>query len=86
MEDEGEEKALSRREKRALEMGIRSGMIVKRKGDVLGLAGVSKHGKRQVAAEVKRGRKVEERGRKEWEWGVEKRGNMQKHYRDPLLQ
>jgi pre-60S factor REI1 len=34
----------------------------------------------------KRNRDEENRGRRRQEWGVNKKANMQKHYRDPLLQ
>jgi len=77
---------LSRRERRAEEMGVRSGQLVRRKGDAMGLTGVSKEGRREITRAEKRGREVEERGRRRFDWGVEKRGNMQKHFRDPLLQ
>lgn len=83
---DGRNTILSRRERRAEEMGVRSGQLVRRKGDAMGLAGVSKEGKREITRMEKRGREVEERGRREFAWGVEKRANKQKHYRDPLLQ
>jgi pre-60S factor REI1 len=34
----------------------------------------------------KRARKQEQRDQARYQWGNDKRGNAQKHYRDPLLQ
>lgn len=51
-----------------------------------GMAGVTDSRKKAVQAAEKRDRKREERGRQHHQWGVDKRGNAQKHFRDPLLQ
>ncbi|KAI9768387.1 MAG: hypothetical protein M1839_004124 [Geoglossum umbratile] len=52
----------------------------------LGMIGVSDAKKREIRAVEKRERKREGRERDRYQWGIEKRGNMQKHFRDPLLQ
>lgn len=51
-----------------------------------GMVGVTDSRKKEVQAAEKRDRKREERGRQHHQWGVDKRGNAQKHFRDPLLQ
>lgn len=51
-----------------------------------GMVGVTDSRKKEVQAAQKRERKREERGRQHHQWGVDKRGNAQKHFRDPLLQ
>ncbi|KAI9672944.1 MAG: hypothetical protein M1817_003108 [Caeruleum heppii] len=60
----------------------------------LSLAGVTVEKKREVAAIEKRDRRQAERAQRDYQWGVNKRANMQKHFRasnigllmDPLLQ
>lgn len=52
----------------------------------LGMLGVTEAKKREVQAVEKRERKRAQRSEKQYQWGVEKRGNFQKHFRDPLLQ
>ena len=51
-----------------------------------GMLGVSEGKKREVRAVEQRERKHGERAQKQYQWGVDKRGNSQKHFRDPLLQ
>ncbi|KAL8743808.1 MAG: hypothetical protein Q9190_003871 [Brigantiaea leucoxantha] len=51
-----------------------------------GLVGVTDAKKREVGIAEKRERKREQRAQKQYEWGVNKRANNQKHFRDPLLQ
>ena len=51
-----------------------------------GMVGVTDSRKKEVQAAEKRDRRREERGRQHHQWGVDKRGNAQKHFRDPLLQ
>ncbi|KAH8684238.1 C2H2 type zinc-finger-domain-containing protein [Tricladium varicosporioides] len=51
-----------------------------------GMVGVTAEKKKEVALAEKRSRKVEERERRKFQWGVNKGGNSQKHFRDPLLQ
>ena len=60
--------------------------LITRANGGLGMLGVSDAKKREVAAGEKRERKRAQREQRRWEWGVEKRNNLQKHYRDPLLQ
>ncbi|KAL8666914.1 MAG: hypothetical protein Q9202_001154 [Teloschistes flavicans] len=52
----------------------------------LSMVGVTDAKKKELRATEKRGQKEEERGRKRFELGVNKRMNNQKHFRDPLLQ
>ncbi|KAI9858720.1 MAG: hypothetical protein M1813_007352 [Trichoglossum hirsutum] len=52
----------------------------------LGMIGVSDAKKREIKAVEKRERNREGRERDRYQWGVEKRANMQKYFRDPLLQ
>ncbi|KAL8693913.1 MAG: hypothetical protein Q9218_001327 [Villophora microphyllina] len=52
----------------------------------LSMVGVTDAKRKELRATEKRDRREEERGRKRYEWGVNKRGNNQKHFRDPLLQ
>lgn len=51
-----------------------------------GMVGVSDAKKREVAAVEKRERNRAQRSQKQYDWGVNKRANLQKHFRDPLLQ
>lgn len=52
----------------------------------MGMLGVTEAKKREIRAVEKRERKREQRAQQEYQWGVDKRGNAQKHFRDPLLQ
>lgn len=52
----------------------------------LSMVGVSDSKKRELRAVEKRDRKREHRAQRQQEWGVNKRANNQKHFRDPLLQ
>ncbi|KAI9781887.1 MAG: hypothetical protein M1835_004172 [Candelina submexicana] len=52
----------------------------------LGMLGVTDAKKREVRATEKRARKIEQRARAQYQWGVNKQANSQKHFRDPLLQ
>lgn len=51
-----------------------------------GMLGVTDAKKREVRAVEKRERRREQRIQQQHQWGVDKRGNSQKHFRDPLLQ
>jgi pre-60S factor REI1 len=64
----------------------RGRQIVSRADGGLGMVGVSEAKKREVKAVEKRARKQEQRDQARYQWGNDKRGNAQKHYRDPLLQ
>ncbi|KAI9736543.1 MAG: hypothetical protein M1818_006054 [Claussenomyces sp. TS43310] len=52
----------------------------------LGMTGVSDQKRKEVLTTEKRARKAEERERRRFQWGNNKQGNFQKHFRDPLLQ
>ena len=60
--------------------------LVSRADGGLGLLGVSDAKKAEIRATEKRERKREERAKNRYQAGNEKRGNFQKHFRDPLLQ
>lgn len=60
--------------------------LISRANGGLGMIGVSVAKKMEVSAMEKRSRDMDQRGRRRYEWGTEKRANKQKHYRDPLLQ
>ena len=51
-----------------------------------GMLGVTDAKKREVQGAQKRERRRAQRARQQYQWGVDKRGNSQKHFRDPLLQ
>ena len=51
-----------------------------------GMLGVTDAKKREVQVVEKRETKRAQRAEKQYQWGVDKRGNQQKHFRDPLLQ
>lgn len=51
-----------------------------------GMLGVTETQKREVRAVEKREQKRGQRAQNQYQWGVDKRGNSQKHFRDPLLQ
>ena len=61
-------------------------LIVTRADGGLGMLGVSDAKKREVKAVEKRDRKAVQRAQNQYQWGIDKRGNSQKHFRDPLLQ
>ena len=60
-------------------------VVTSANGD-MGMVGVTDAKKREVAAVEKRERKHAQRSEKQYQWGVNKRANAQKHFRDPLLQ
>lgn len=60
--------------------------VVSRANGGLGMVGVSEAKKREVRAVEKRDQKRAQRQQARYQWGNEKRGNFQKHFRDPLLQ
>lgn len=64
----------------------RGRQAVTRANGGMGMMGVTESKKREVAAVEKRERKAAQRSQKHYQWGVDKRGNSQKHFRDPLLQ
>ena len=64
----------------------RGRQAISRANGGMGMIGVTDAKKREVAALEKRERKTAQRSQKHYQWGVDKRGNSQKHFRDPLLQ
>ncbi|KAL8924472.1 MAG: hypothetical protein Q9172_002683 [Xanthocarpia lactea] len=52
----------------------------------LSMIGVTDSKKRELRAVEKRDRRREQRAQRQQEWSVNKKGNNQKHFRDPLLQ
>ena len=64
----------------------RSQQLISRANGGLGMLGVTDLKKKEVQAVEKRDTKRAQRAEKAYQWGVNKRGNSQKHFRDPLLQ
>ncbi|KAK2734058.1 hypothetical protein FQN55_002926 [Onygenales sp. PD_40] len=64
----------------------RSQALISRANGGLGMLGATDSQKREVKAVELREQKREQRARRQYEWGVNKKGNFQKHFRDPLLQ
>ena len=64
----------------------RGRQMVTRANGGLGMLGVTDAKKREVRAIEKRDTKTVQRALKQYQWGVDKKGNQQKHFRDPLLQ
>ncbi|KAH0172567.1 hypothetical protein KCU67_g1680, partial [Aureobasidium melanogenum] len=64
----------------------RGRQIVSRAEGGLGMVGVSEVKKKEVRAAEKREKKREQRAQANYQWGNDKRGNNQKHFRDHLLQ
>lgn len=52
----------------------------------LGMVGATEARKQEARAIEKRERKREQRAQGQYQWAVDKRGNNQQHFRDPLLQ
>lgn len=64
----------------------RGRQMVTRANGGLGMIGVTDAKKREVQAVEKRDTKMAQRAQKQYQWSVDKKGNQQKHFRDPLLQ
>lgn len=64
----------------------RARQLVTRANGGEGMLGVTEAKKREVVAVEKRDTKRAQRAQKQYQWGLDKRGNSQKHFRDPLLQ
>ncbi|KAH6633315.1 C2H2 type zinc-finger-domain-containing protein [Boeremia exigua] len=60
--------------------------VVTRANGGMGMIGVSDSKKKEVAALEKKQQKQADRARNRYQAGNERRGNFQKHFRDPLLQ
>ena len=74
-EEEVDERVARRNERE------RGRALTSRANGGLGMVGVTAEKKKEVAAEIKRSKKVEERARRRYEWGNNKQSNMQKHFR-----
>jgi pre-60S factor REI1 len=68
------------------ERGRGGRQIVTRANGGLGMIGVSDEKKKEIAKLEKKQQKQADRARNRYQAGNEKRGNNQKHFRDPLLQ
>ncbi|KAI4172799.1 MAG: hypothetical protein LQ343_003391 [Gyalolechia ehrenbergii] len=64
----------------------RGRQVATRANGNMSMVGVTDSKKRELRAVEKRDRKKTQRAQKQYEWGVNKRANNQKHFRDPLLQ
>lgn len=64
----------------------RGRQLITRAQGGIGMLGVTEAKKREAYAVEKREQKREQRNLQQYQWGVNKRGNAQKHFRDPLLQ
>nr|POE64940.1 cytoplasmic 60s subunit biogenesis factor rei1 like [Quercus suber] len=64
----------------------RGRQVISRANGGTGMIGVSDAKKREVRAVEKREKKREQRAQARYQWGNDRRGNFQKHFRDPLLQ
>lgn len=73
-------------ESEATKANGRGRQIVSRANGGTGMIGVSEAKKREVRAVEKREKKREQRARARYQWGNDRGGNFQKHFRDPLLQ
>lgn len=90
--------AVERHERRAIEdapsnsgsdeemADARGRQMVTRANGGLGMLGATDAKKREARAVEKRDTKMVQRALKQYQWGVDKKGNQQKHFRDPLLQ
>ena len=64
----------------------RGRQLISRANGGQGMLGVTDAKKREVHAVEKRDTKRAQRAEKQYQWGINRRANMQKHFRDPLLQ
>ncbi|KAL8715817.1 MAG: hypothetical protein Q9220_000484 [cf. Caloplaca sp. 1 TL-2023] len=64
----------------------RGRQVAPRANGNMSMVGVTDAKKRELRAVEKRDRRQEQRAQRQYEWGVNKRANAQKHFRDPLLQ
>jgi pre-60S factor REI1 len=55
--------------------------LISRANGGLGMVGVTVEKRKEVQEAVKRSRKVEQREKRKYEWGVNKQNNSQKHFR-----
>ncbi|EEH47545.1 uncharacterized protein PADG_03629 [Paracoccidioides brasiliensis Pb18] len=64
----------------------RNKALISRVNGGLGMVGATDSQKREVKAAELRERRREHKAQNQYEWGINKRGNHQKHFRDHLLQ
>ena len=64
----------------------RGRQVATRANGGMGMIGVTDAKKREILGVEKREQKRAQRAQKQYQWGVNKRANAQKHFRDPLLQ
>ncbi|KAL1960117.1 hypothetical protein VTO42DRAFT_289 [Malbranchea cinnamomea] len=64
----------------------RTRALISRANGGIGMLGATDVQKKEVRVKEARGRDIENRSRKHYEWGINKRANHQKHFRDHLLQ
>ena len=68
------------------EGSARGRQVITRANGGEGMLGVADAKKKEVQAVEKRDVKRVQRAQNQYQWGIDKRGNSQKHFRDPLLQ
>ena len=64
----------------------RGRQVITRANGGEGMLGVTDAKKREARAVEKRDTRQVQRAQRQYQWGIDKRGNSQKHFRDPLLQ
>jgi pre-60S factor REI1 len=80
-EEEETDQRIARRNERE-----RGRALTSRANGGLGMLGVTAEKRKEVQAEEKRAKKVEERARRKYEWGNNKQANSQKHFRVSFCQ
>lgn len=76
----------SEQDQQMTERSARGRQVITRANGGEGMLGVTDAKKKEVEAVEKRDTKRAQRAQKQYQWGIDKRGNSQKHFRDPLLQ
>lgn len=76
----------SNQDQQMTEGSARGRQVVTRANGEEGMLGVTDAKMKEVEAVEKRDTKRAQRAQKQYQWGIDKRGNSQKHFRDPLLQ
>lgn len=84
-DSEEEEQTLTRHNRRDGQRE-RGRQLVTRANGGMGMVGVTAEKRKEVMLAEKRSRRVENREQRKLQWYNNKQNNMQKHYRDPLLQ
>ena len=76
----------SNQDQQVAEVNARGRQVITRANGGEVILGVADAQKKEVQAVEKRDAKRAQRAQKQYQWGIDKRGNSQKHFRDPLLQ